>query len=159
VAVDPDFDQALKAWQPPVAGASAQDRQRDSWFSGCRTGNVNFNATIGWCYEPQLKLLYNTRSGLLLDPLTGRLFSFDQNLKTLHEVQRPSDESDEPPSFRRAAGADVQPLSLTCRPDDTRLVDQHVAGLNANAARTDSPLMRQFFRTQAAWWTQRCHGP
>ena len=158
VDVDPDFDQALRSWQPPVAGKSAQGAKRESWFSDCRTGMVNFDATLGWCYEPELKLFYNTSTGILLDPLTGRLFNFDQNLKKLHEVQRQTDESIEPPSFRLPGGAVAQPLSRTCRPDDTRLVDQHVAGLNANAARTDSPVMKQFFSAQAQWWTDRCHG-
>jgi hypothetical protein len=158
VDVDQDFDQALKGWQPPAAGKSAQGAKRESWFSDCRTGMVNFDATLGWCYEPRLKLFYNAGTGILLDPLTGRLFSFDQNLKKLHEIQRRTDESVEPPSFRLPRGAVAPPLSRTCRPDDSRLVDQHVAGLNANAARTDSPVMKQLFSAQARWWTERCHG-
>jgi hypothetical protein len=159
VPVDPDFQQALRAWQRPVASTNATGRGRDSWLLDCRSGNVDFEATSGWCYESRLKLFYNTRTQILLDPLTGRLFSFDQNLPALRGVLRDTDESVEPPSFRVAPGATAKPLSRTCTTEDVRLVDQHVSGLKLNAARADSPSMKQFFTQQAQWWTERCRGP
>jgi hypothetical protein len=158
VALAPDLANALASWDAPDPATlgSSSGGGSDSWYQPCTSGNVDFAATGGWCWVPELKLFYNVSSSTLLDPFSHRLMVVNAARTALQEVVRADDEDLEPPTFMVRARTTPAPLSLKCVPDQARLIGQHVSGLRVNAAHTDSPTMRAAFTAQAEWWAKLC---
>jgi hypothetical protein len=153
-----DFANALKSWTAPDAATlhSSSGGGSETWYQPCTSGNVDFAATGGWCWVPELKLFYNINSRTLLDPFSHRLMVVDAAHTGLQEVIRADDEDLEPPTFMVRARTTPAPLSLKCVPGQAGLIGQHVSGLRTNAAHTDSPTMRARFTAEAEWWTKIC---
>lgn len=158
IALAADFANALASWTPPDPATlhSSPGGGSDTWYQPCTSGSVDFAATGGWCWVPELKLFYNINSARLLDPFSGRLMVVDAAHTGLLEVIRTTDEELQPPTFVVPARTSADPLSLKCVPGQARLIGQHVSGLRTNAAHTDSPIMRAMFVAEADWWTKIC---
>jgi hypothetical protein len=156
IAIAADFATALASWQAPDASSvHSGPGDSDTWYQPCTSGNVNFTATGGWCWAPELKLFYNIDSKILLDPFSHRLMVVNATHTGLEEVIRATDEDLEPPTFLRPRTT-PSPLSLKCGPDHAGLTGQHVSGLRTNAAHTNSPTLRARFTAEADWWTKLC---
>jgi hypothetical protein len=159
VPTTPEFAQALLHWHVPVLKdvANSQAGKRETWLHPCASGKVNVAVTRGWCYVPELKLFYNIQSQRLLDPLTSRVFGLGPTPGTLVEfVAEEGDELGQPPTLTLPKGSTAGPVSLHCTPDQQVMVQQTVAGLQANASRTDSQAMASFFSFEASWWGSYC---
>jgi hypothetical protein len=155
------FINALHSWSAPNAGnvGNSHSGKRDSWFQDCTSGKVDTTLTQGWCWVPKLHMFFNYQTLRLLDPMSGRVFAVTlgpPGPPSLTEVV--SEETDEGvrPPFFSLRGAAPEPLSLQCTPAQQALVQQHVAGLQANAQKTDSPAMAAMFNSQATFWGNYC---
>jgi hypothetical protein len=157
VAIAADFAKALATWQAPdPSTVHSGPGDSDTWYQPCTSGNVNFTATAGWCWAPELKLFYNINSKTLLDPFSHRLMVVNATHTGLLEVIRANDEDLEPPTFQVRAHTTPEALSLKCGPGHGNLVGQHESGLRTNAAHSDSPIMRARYTAEADWWTKLC---
>ena len=161
VSMTAEFARALAGWQPPDASNIPSSGQGGSatWFLDCSSGGVNLQATRGWCFAPLLNIFYNVETRVLLHPLTGRIFTVAPGPGQLREITHTNDDEFEPPTFIGRSASPPRPLSLHCWPEEAAVVAQHVQGLQANAARTDSQLMQARFTQEAQWWGQLCAHP
>ena len=162
VSVDARLLDALARWWPSDARHIPGRRGRggrETALEDCHSGNVNFPVTHGWCYVSELKLFYNIDDSNLLDPRTGQLLHYDPVQHKLFVVDAEVDELPAPRVLFRHAAGPPETVSMQCTSQQKADIQQHVQGLRADAARTDSPVMRGFFTNQAQWWEQLCPAP
>ena len=152
----------LARWWPSAARQIPGRRGRggrETAFEDCQSGKVNFPVTHGWCYVSELKLFYNIDDTSLLDPRTGQLLHYDPVQYKLLVVDAEVDELPAPRVLLRHSAGPPEMVSMQCTSQQTQEIQQHVQGLRADAARTDSPVMQGFFTDEARWWEQLCPAP
>jgi hypothetical protein len=161
-SVDATLMDALARWWPSAARqipATHGGRGRESALDDCHSGKVNFPVTHGWCYVSELKLFYNIDDTDLLDPRTGQLLHYDPVQHKLLVVDAEVDELPAPRVLPRQSASAPETVSMQCTAQQKLDIQQHVQGLRADAARTDSPAMQGFFTNEAQWWEQLCPAP
>ena len=162
VRVDATLMDKLARWWPSAARQISAPRGRggrETAFEDCHSGKVNFAVTHGWCYVSELKLFYNVDDASLLDPRTGQLLHYDPAQHKLVVVDAEVDEMPAPRVLPRHSAGVPETVSMQCTSQQQLEIQQHVDGLRADAARTDSPVMQGFFTNEAQWWEQLCPAP